>query len=73
MLPLSVWDDKKYSSTEYGNNYLSSILGGKKFDYPKSIYAVIDCLKVANTKKDSIVLDFFAGGTCHNSDGCSLC
>ncbi len=61
VLPLSVWDDKKYSSTEYGNNYLSSILGGKKFDYPKSIYAVIDCLKVANTKKDSIVLDFFAG------------
>lgn len=61
VLPLSVWDDKKYSSTEYGNNHLSSILGGKKFDYPKSIYAVIDCLKVANTKKDSIVLDFFAG------------
>ena len=61
MLPLSVWDGKKYSSTEYGNNYLSSILGGKKFDYPKSIYAVIDCLKVANIKKDSIVLDFFAG------------
>ena len=61
MLPLSVWDDKKYSSTEYGNNYLSSILGGKKFDFPKSIYAVIDCLKVANTKKDSIILDFFAG------------
>lgn len=61
MLPLSVWDNKKYSSTEYGNNYLSSILGGKKFDYPKSVYAVIDCLKVANTKKDSIILDFFAG------------
>ena len=61
MLPLSVWDDKKYSSTEYGNNYLSSILGGKKFDYHKSIYAVIDCLKVANIKKDSIVLDFFCG------------
>ena len=61
MLPLSVWDDKKYSSTEYGNNYLSSILGGKKFDYPKSIYAVIDCLKVANIKKDSTILDFFAG------------
>lgn len=61
VLPMSVWDDKKYSSTEYGNNYLSSILSGKKFDYPKSIYAVIDCLKVANAKKDSIILDFFAG------------
>ena len=61
MLPLSVWDDKLYSSTEYGANLLSSILGGKLFDYPKSLYAVIDSLKVAHVKKDSLILDFFAG------------
>ena len=62
MLPLTVWDDKKYSSTEYGNNYLIDLFGGKKyFDYPKSIYAVMDCLKVANVKKNSIVMDFFSG------------
>jgi adenine-specific DNA-methyltransferase len=61
MLPLSIWDDKKYSSTEYGNNLLSSILKGKFFDYPKSLYAVIDCIKVASENPSAIVLDFFAG------------
>ncbi len=61
MLPLTVWDDKKYSSTEYGTNYLIEILGSKLFDYPKSIYAVIDSLKVGNAYKNSTILDFFAG------------
>lgn len=61
MLPLTVWDDKLYSSTEYGNNLLTDILGGKMFDYPKSLYAVIDCLKVANATSATTILDFFAG------------
>lgn len=61
MLPLTVWDDKLYSSTEYGTNYLIDLLDGRCFDYPKSIYAVIDCLKVAKCNCDSIILDFFSG------------
>ena len=63
MLPLTVWDDTKYSSTEYGTNFLTSLMGKRFFDYPKSIYAVLDCLKVANaiTKSDAIILDFFSG------------
>ena len=61
MLPLTVWDDKKYSSTEYGTNFLSEILGGKLFEYPKSIYAVVDSLKVGNAFQYATILDFFAG------------
>lgn len=62
MLPLTVWDDKKYSSTEYGNNLLIDLFDGKKlFDYPKSLYAVEDCIKVATSKKNAIILDFFSG------------
>lgn len=63
MLPLTVWDDTKYSSTEYGTNFLTALMGKRYFDYPKSIYAVLDCLKVANavTKSDAIILDFFSG------------
>lgn len=61
MLPLTVWDNKRYSSTEYGTNFLISLFGERYFDYPKSIYAVIDCLKVANCKTDNIILDFFSG------------
>ena len=61
MLPLTVWDDTKYSSTEYGTNLLSGIFGDKVFDYPKSLYAVVDCLRIASDKKDALILDFFSG------------
>lgn len=61
MLPLTVWDDTKYSSTEYGTNFLTSLMGKRFFDYPKSIYAVLDCLKVANAHKNTMILDFFSG------------
>ena len=61
MLPLTVWDDTKYSSTEYGTNFLTTLMGKRYFDYPKSIYAVLDCLKVANAHKSTIILDFFSG------------
>ena len=61
MLPLTVWDDKLYSSTEYGTNYLLSLMGKRYFDYPKSIFAVLDSLRVADCTQESIVLDFFSG------------
>ncbi len=62
MLPLTWWDKTEYSATAYGTNLLSKILGErKKFDYPKSLYAVIDCVKVASDNPNAIVLDFFAG------------
>lgn len=61
VLPLTVWDEKKYSSTEYGANLLKKIFHATYFDYPKSLYAVIDSLKIGNLDKDSIVLDFFSG------------
>ncbi len=63
MLPLTVWDDKLYSSTEYGTNLLIDLLGERYFDYPKSLYAVIDCLKVANCRSEATVLDFFSGSS----------
>ena len=61
MLPLTVWDDTKYSSTEYGTNLLIELLGDKYFDYPKSLYAVMDCLRIASSKSDALILDFFSG------------
>mgnify|MGYP000462005369 FL=1 len=63
MLPLTVWDDKSYSSTEYGANLLKKIFNAQYFDYPKSLYAVIDCLRIGNLGSDSIVLDFFSGSS----------
>lgn len=63
MLPLTVWEKSEYSSTAYGANLLKSIFGPQStFLYPKSIFAVIDTIKVLNIKKDdSVILDYFAG------------
>ena len=56
----NVWIDKKYHSEFNGTNVLKNILGKNIFDYPKSVYLMEDILKLT-AKKDSIILDFFAG------------
>ena len=54
------WIDPKYHAIHYGTKIVENILGGKKFDFPKSLYLLIDSLKLTSTK-NSTVLDFFAG------------
>ncbi len=54
------WIDPKYHAIHYGTKIIETILGGKKFDFPKSLYLLIDTLKLTSNK-NSIVLDFFAG------------
>lgn len=61
MLPYTFWDKPEYSASTFGANLLAEIIGKKKFDYPKSLYAVIDSIQVASEKKDALILDFFAG------------
>ncbi len=61
MQPYTFWDDPRYSASTFGANVLADILGKKKFDYPKSIHAVADCIRVASDKPDALILDFFAG------------
>ncbi len=56
----NVWTDKKYQSEFHGTNLLKKIFGDKRFDYPKSLYLVMDVLKITS-KEDAVVLDFFAG------------
>lgn len=56
----NVWTNKKYQSEFNGTNLLKKIMGGKVFDYPKSLYLVLDILKITSSK-NSLVLDFFAG------------
>lgn len=60
--PKSFWDDVKFSASEHGTQVLDKILGKTgMFQFPKSWYAVADCIKVCSARKDAIVLDFFAG------------
>lgn len=61
-LPRTIWDKKEYSATEYGTNLLTKILGSSQlFSFPKSLYAVKDCLLVAGADTGAIILDYFAG------------
>ena len=58
----TVWTDSKYSANNHGTQLLNQIIERGAFSYPKSLYAVIDCIKAAsNENKNTIVLDFFAG------------
>jgi adenine-specific DNA-methyltransferase len=61
MLPYTIWDKPDYSASSMGSNLLASMIGVKKFDYPKSLYAVMDSLRVLTSKKNALILDFFAG------------
>ena len=57
--PLTTWGDAKYSATEHGTDLLKKM--DIPFDYPKSIHAVEDCLRVAGCHRDALVLDYFGG------------
>ncbi|MDR4652704.1 MAG: site-specific DNA-methyltransferase, partial [Nitrosomonas sp.] len=62
VLPLTNWIDAKYSATEHGTGYLKKFFSEYNvFSYPKSIYAVEDCLRVSGADENAFVLDYFAG------------
>lgn len=54
------WLNKKYNAKTFGTNLLSEYFDEKVFSYPKSLYAVIDPIKIMTDKNDYI-LDFFGG------------
>ncbi len=56
----SCWTSKKYSANSYGSALLTAM--DIKFDYPKSIFNVQDCISIGLSNNQSgFVLDFFAG------------
>jgi len=58
--PTSFWYGSKYNANAYGTRLLTSILPNNDFDYPKSLYSVIDCIDLF-LPQNGIVLDFFTG------------
>lgn len=61
-LPNTWWDKPKYAAGSHGTNLLTAFFGtGHQFQFPKSVYAVEDCLRVCGANPNSIVLDYFAG------------
>lgn len=60
--PLTVWNRVSHSAAEHGTGIIKRLIPGRKFPFPKSLYAVEDSLRffVAN-KPNAIILDFFSG------------
>lgn len=57
----TIWADAKYSAKTYGTTLIKNLIE-TDFSFPKSLYAVEDCIRAAlNNKKYAFVLDFFAG------------
>lgn len=60
--PRTVWDKVSHSASEHGSMLLRSLIPGRKFPFPKSLYAVEDVLRLfVKEKPDAIILDFFSG------------
>lgn len=61
-MPQNQWDRPTHNASEYGTNLIKSIIGKQKFTFPKSLYAVSDCIRFAvKNKPNAIIIDFFAG------------
>ena len=54
------WVGTKYNAITHGTKLLEKIIGRKGVSYPKSLYTVLDILKLTTDAGD-IIVDFFAG------------
>lgn len=61
-VPGSQWNIASHDASYLGSQLINKIFISKRFDYPKSLYAVHDTIRffVAN-KPNALIIDFFAG------------
>ncbi len=60
--PKTVWKMASHNAGEYGSKLVTSMLPGRKFPFPKSLYAVEDTLRFfLQEKREAVIVDFFAG------------
>ena len=61
-IPDDVWKIASHNASAHGTNLLRELLPDRKFPFPKSLYAVEDCLRffVAH-KPHATIVDFFSG------------
>ncbi|MEQ8903459.1 MAG: DNA methyltransferase [Roseovarius sp.] len=61
-MPATNWNRPSHDAQRYGTEIVKDLIGSRSFPYPKSLYAVEDCLSFfLLDKPDAIVLDFFSG------------
>jgi adenine-specific DNA-methyltransferase len=60
--PKTTWNKTSHNAGWHGSKLLATMLPGRRFPYPKSLYAVEDALQfLVGSNPDAVVLDFFAG------------
>jgi adenine-specific DNA-methyltransferase len=61
--PKSVWIGSKYDASSHGTKLLDAMFApARVFDYPKSLYAVQDVIRMVSGPRDKdYIMDFFAG------------
>lgn len=56
------WKIAHHDASAYGSTLLTSILSGKRFAFPKSLYATHDTIRFfVENKPNALIVDFFAG------------
>ena len=56
------WNYNSHYSKEFGTGLLRILFNDKRFSYPKSLYAVEDCIRLfVSDKPNALIVDFFAG------------
>lgn len=61
-VPGTQWRIESHNAEQGGTNLVKSVLGAKRFTFPKSLYAVEDALRFfVKDKPDATILDFFSG------------
>lgn len=57
----TMWTDSRYAAFTNGTALVNRIVG-RKFPFPKSVYATFDCVEaVVRDRRNAVVLDFFGG------------
>ena len=61
-IPGTQWKIASHDATQYGSRLISKFIGSRKFPFPKSLYAVEDCIRFFSINNpNAVVLDFFSG------------
>lgn len=61
-IPGSAWRIPAHDASRNGSNLLSAMIPGRKFPFPKSLYAVEDAVRFfVSDNPDALIVDFFSG------------
>lgn len=62
VMPTTQWAIPSHDAQRYGTDILKALIPGRRFPFPKSLYAVEDVLRhFLRDKRSATILDFFSG------------